>query len=140
MAQTNGSITAAVLIEYLLFAHISQSRLKPAINGEAVLQGVFLSLLESSTDGKSILNNTRHPLFPSETITLHILHIPSVPSASNSFLYTPGRKHPLASLNIFQRSEGLAQVAMRCRYSLREALPAPSVQCRLLFVVVLSAV
>jgi hypothetical protein len=106
MAQTNGRITAAALIEHLLSSHIWRSRMKPELNGEAVLPGAFLSLLESSTDGKSILNNTRHPVSPSETITLHILHIPSVPSASNSFCILQGATIPWRASIFFSGRRG----------------------------------
>ena len=41
---------------------------------------------------------------------------------------SPRRSYPLASLKFFQRSEGLAQVAMKRRHSVRRALSAPSAQ------------
>jgi hypothetical protein len=47
---------------------------------------------------------------------------------------SPRHSYPLASLHIFQRSEGLTQVAMRHRSSIREALLAPSARSRHLFV------
>jgi hypothetical protein len=63
-----------------------------------------------------MLNNTHHPRFPSGAKALHILHTPSVPSASSSFVFSKAQSSP-GSLSIFQRSEGLAQVAMKRRYS-----------------------
>ena len=60
-----------------------------------------------------MLNNTRRPQYPCGARALHILHTPLVPSASTSSCCFSRENHPPASLSIFQRSEGLAQVAMK---------------------------
>src|SRR5208283_3888399 len=106
MGQTYGRITAAALIEHRLSAHDLRSRQKPALNSAAVLRGAFLSLLESLTDGKSRLNNTRHLLILSGATTLHILHIPSVPSASTSFCTLQGATIPRRASKFFSGRRG----------------------------------
>jgi hypothetical protein len=94
MAQTYGRITAAALIAHLPSVHDSRNRQKPVLNGEAVLPGASLLLLESLIDGDRKMNNTRHPLVPSGATALHILHTPSVPSTSTSFCTLQGTTTP----------------------------------------------
>ncbi len=62
------------------------------------------------------------PQLPNEATMLRILHIPSNPSVSCSFLALSRRTAPPASLSIVQRSKGLAQVAK----DLPELLPPAS--------------
>jgi hypothetical protein len=106
MAQTNGRMTAAALIAHLLSAYDWQNRKKPAQDDAVFLPGAFLSLQEISTDGKNMLSNTHHPRFPYGAKALHILHKPSVPSASTSFCILQGAVIPRRASVFFSGRRG----------------------------------
>jgi len=75
------------------------------------------------------IRDSTHPLpHPCGAKVLRTLHIPSDSRASTSCRSLSRRSSPPASLSVFQRSNGLAQVAMKRRNSFRETLLAPSNQ------------
>ena len=142
MAQTNGRITpeARIGAPPSISAYDWQSRKEPAQANYAVSS----SRVPSSKKGNIEIWQEHAKQYTPSPIPLRSL---SAPHPSQTFsskrkyfiLYSPRHSHPPASLRNFQRSEGLAQVAMKCRYLLREALSAPSELCRHLFTVVLPA-
>ncbi len=77
------------------------------------------------------IRDSTHPLpHPCGAKVLRTLHIPSDSRASTSCRSLSRRSSPPASLSVFQRSNGLAQVAMKRRNSFRETLLAPSNQAQ----------
>jgi hypothetical protein len=106
MAQIYGRITATALNAHLRSVDDLQNRQKSALSGAVVLPDAFLSLLESSTDGKSKLNSRRHPQFLYGAKVLHILHKPSVPSASTSFCILQGAIIPRRASVFFSGRRG----------------------------------
>lgn len=103
-----------------------------ARDGADVHLSVLVALLETSTALKSTFHSTRHPIFPYGSKAFRSLRKSSVQDASSSCC-SPRRSYPPANLSIFQRSEGLAQVAMKRRYASAELSQAPSARYRHLF-------